>query len=70
MSWFSSVPTGNNTLPAKLKNMYRDAGINRNKVNHGLHTTGTTEMVQAHVPEEIIQRKDWATFFSSTENIP
>jgi len=37
MPWFSSVPTGNNTLSAKLKNMYHDAGINGNKVNHGLH---------------------------------
>jgi len=49
MPWFSSVPTGNNTLSAKLKNMYHDAGINGNKVNHGLHTTGTTDMVQAHM---------------------
>ena len=57
MPWFSSVPTGNNTLSAKLKNMYHDAGINGNKVNHGLHTTGTTDMVQAHVPEESIQER-------------
>jgi len=57
MPWFSSVPTGNNTLSAKLKNMYRDAGINGNKVNHDLHNTGTTEMVQAHVTEKIIPER-------------
>ena len=37
--------------------MYRDAGINGNKVSHDLHTTGTTEMVQAHVTEKIIQER-------------
>ena len=57
MPWFSSVPTGNNTLSAKLKNMYHDAGINGNKVNHDLHTTGITEMVQAHVTEKSIQER-------------
>ena len=57
MSRFSSVPTGDNTLSAKLKNMYRDAGINGNKVNHDLHTTGTTEMVQARATEKIIQER-------------
>ena len=51
-SWFSSVPIGKNTPFEKLKNVSSDAGIDGNKVNHGLHTTSTTEMVQAHVPEK------------------
>ena len=57
MSWFSSVPIGKNTPFEKLKNVSSDAGIDGNKVNHGLHTTSTTEMVQAHVPEKIIQER-------------
>jgi len=65
MPWFSSVPTGNNTLSAKFNNMYRDAGINGNKVNHDLHTTGTTEMVQAHVTEKIIQERTGQRFLAA-----
>ena len=45
MSWFSSVPIGKNTPFEKLKNVSSDAGIDGNKVNHGLHTTSTREMV-------------------------
>ena len=29
-------------LSAKLKNMYHDAGVDENNVNHGFHATDTT----------------------------
>ena len=54
--WFNSTPIGRNTLSTILKKMCIEAGIQGNKTNHSLRSTGT-QMFQAEVPEKIIQQR-------------
>ena len=40
----SRVPLGKNTLQEMVKNMFAEAGIQGNKINHSLRATGSTEL--------------------------
>ena len=52
---YENSPVGRNTLGNTVKDMCREAGIER-KNNHSLRATGATATFQANVPDKIIQK--------------
>ena len=46
---------GHNTIKAMLKTMFKEAGLNADKItNHSLRATATTRMIDAGIPEKVI----------------
>lgn len=54
--WFTMQPCGQNFLPAVVKTVCENAGI-QGKTNHSLHATGATQLFAANVPEKLIQKR-------------
>ena len=47
--------SGKNTLQAKLRNVYREAGNGGHKTSRSLHATAATQMFRQGAPEKVIQ---------------
>ena len=53
--WFYVRAMSHNTLKAMLKTMFKEAGLNADKItNHSLRATATTRMIDAGIPEKVI----------------
>ena len=53
--WYYARVMDHNTLKSMLKNMFREAGINTDRMtNHSLRATATTCMIDAGIPEKLI----------------
>lgn len=53
--WYYARVMGHNTLKSMLKNMFKEAGINADRMtNHSLRATATTRMIDAGIPEKVI----------------
>ena len=56
MPWFTNVPVGKNTLGTMMKKMCQKAGLEK-YTNHSLRAYGTSTLLQASVPEKLIQQR-------------
>ena len=54
--WYAAQPCGENKLAGMVKSMFAMIGVS-GKTNHSLRATGTSMMLQAGVPEKIVQER-------------
>ena len=55
--WYTQVPIGRNVLGQMVKNMFKDANIEKPVTNHSLVPYGVSKMFAANVPEKIIMER-------------
>ena len=55
--WYTSTPVGWNHLNSMMKEMCKEAEFDTTFTNHSLRAYGATKMLQAMVPEKLIQQR-------------
>ena len=55
--WYNLVPVGRNVLGQMVKNMFKEAKIEKSVTNHSLRAYGVSKMFAANVPEKIIMER-------------
>ena len=68
LPWYDSVAVGKNKLMSMLRDISAEGGISK-KTNHSLRATGATVLINAGVPEKIVQKYYWPPFSGVSAHI-